>query len=172
MPDISKDCRNWTIRGVSIDSFVFVTFWLHARRLLWSSVLDKKGDWLVSTEDHTPGDAILQLFADGKLWDRCDVVEYGELTTCLTDNAHAAAERLMKAAAAGDFDHMACYSTNIRMKILSDVRTVCEAVLAGPQWQPIETAPKDAGARATTREAADKQSYDDLAASGGIVDAP
>lgn len=74
---------NWTIRGSSVGHFAFAVHWLNARKLLWSSVCDKYGDWLISTADDTPLSEVRQMLAEGDMLDSCDIVDYGELTTCL-----------------------------------------------------------------------------------------
>ena len=50
---------NPTIFGSSTEAFASCVALLNARDALWSSVCDKKGDWLISMTDDSLTDAIL-----------------------------------------------------------------------------------------------------------------
>lgn len=89
-PSLLNETNNYTLRGCTSGYFAFCVAWLSARKLLWSCVLDKYGDWLISTEDDTPGEQILDLLAAAStqfqiapIMLNIDVVRYGELITTL-----------------------------------------------------------------------------------------
>ena len=75
---------NYTIVGSGLDNFVETVRLLLAHNWLWSSVCDKKGDWLVSTDDDVPLDEVVAVLrASSVTW--FEIVNYGELTTCVED---------------------------------------------------------------------------------------
>lgn len=79
----ANDHDNYTLRGSGIDRFVECLTYLRERRLVRACVMDKYGDWLISTEDDTPAAVVLATLDQFELRDDVDVVRYGELTTTL-----------------------------------------------------------------------------------------
>lgn len=73
---------NLTIIGAGIPAFAEAVAILHAEDRLWSSVCDKKGDWMISTGDDglTP-----ELFGKLKTLS-LRVIQAGEIATMVEDH--------------------------------------------------------------------------------------
>jgi hypothetical protein len=74
---------NFVVTGGGVGGFAGAVAAVHALGWLWSSFVDKKGDWAVSTADETHGDRLLA--ALGRAGVCCEVLRGGELVFLYED---------------------------------------------------------------------------------------